>query len=160
MPSVRKAVVVSIAAFGLLAAAERPAHAQEKSQFALCLQLSNTGVKYYLNFVSQGNAVLINGRQGPIGFQETVGVLSGSILTSSLNHGFPQPPGIPVQNLDFAFTSLYANSPTDVPSPGEMVVFTFPLPFTGSGFYRRTILPGDASNPIVTKGNAQVCTNP
>ena len=87
MPSVRKAVVVSIAAFGLLAAAERPAHAQEKSQFALCLQLSNTGVKYYLNFVSQGNAVLINGRQGPIGFQETVGVLSGSILTSSLFSG-------------------------------------------------------------------------
>jgi len=89
-----------------------------------------------------------------------VGVISGSVMTSNLNHGFPVPPAQPVVNLDLAFTSLIANSPTDVLSPGEMDVFTFPLPFTGTGFYRRTIIPGDASNPIVTKGTVQICSHP
>jgi hypothetical protein len=159
MSFVGKAVVVSIAALELLAAAERPARAQEKSQFALCLQTGG-GTQYYFNFVTQGNAILLTGRQGIAGFPDNVGVISGSMMTSSLNHGFPVPPSQPVMNFDLAFTSLIANSPTDVTSPGEMDVFTFPLPFTGTGFYRRTIIPGDASNPTVTKGTVQVCTHP
>ena len=160
MSFVRRAVVVSIAALGLLAAAERPAHAQEKSQFALCLQIGLGSPRYYFNFVVQGNAIVLTGRQGIAGFPDNVGVISGSMMTSSLNHGFPSPPTTPAQRLDLAFTSLIANSPTDVTSPGEMDVFTFPLPFTGSGFYRRTIIPGDASNPVITTGTVQLCTTP
>jgi hypothetical protein len=148
-----------MAALAILAALERPALAQEKSQFAMCLQLNN-GTKYYLNFVAQGNSILVNGRQGMIGFPETVGILTGSVLTSSLNHGFPDPPTIPFASLDIAFTSLRANSPTDIAAPAEMNVFTFTLPFTGSGHYRRTIIPGDASNPTISTGTVQVCTNP
>ena len=113
-----------------------------------------------VNFVSQGNSILINGRQGPIGFQETVGILTGSILTSSLNHGFPLTPTNPTKNLDFAFTSLYANSPTDVVSPGEMVVIAFPV-----AVHRlRLLSPYNplrrCVNQVTTKGNAQVCTKP
>jgi hypothetical protein len=151
---------MSTAALALLAAAAPPAHAQEKSQFALCVQINLGSPRYYFNFVTQGNAILLTGRQGIAGFPDNVGVISGSVMTSSLNHGFPSPPGTPVQRLDLAFTSYIANSPTDVTSPGEMDVFTFPLPFTGSGFFRRTIIPGDGSNPTVTTGPVQLCPTP
>ncbi len=152
----RTSLLIAAATITLLA--PRPARAQAKSDFALCLQ-TDVGVKFYLNFVTQGAALMVTGREGAAGFPDPTGVLTGGVLLSNVFHGFPTTTAAAV-TLDIAVTSLFVNNPMDVPFTSANTVFTFPLPFTGTGTYRRTTIPGGAGSNGSTSGAVHVCAAP
>jgi hypothetical protein len=157
--SLRHAFVIGIAFLGMTSISERRLYAQTKAEFALCLQLDN-GTKFYINFTSQGNATLASGREGAAGFPDPTGVMTGSVMTSNIFHGFPANASA-IVNIDIALTTLYVNNPMDVSWTSANTVFTFPLPFTGTGVYRRTLIPASAGGQVATtSGSAKVCTTP